>query len=442
LKLKPRIKKDRGMADRKLLILTYHFPPSSAAGAHRLLGFVRHLPKFGWQCAVVAPPGLPWEPSDRALRERVPDDTAVYTAQYPSGLLTKPLRKAFPYAAWLPMAWAACRRALRDQRPDALLTSGPPHIIHLLGHHLRRRHGFSWVADFRDPWSAGGNSDIHGRVPAGWEAWAEKAVLRGADRIVGNTPRAKEILASAYPGEAPKMAAITNGYDPENFELASGRALPSESRTVDIIHPGEIYANRDPGPFLEAISKLDPAAIPDGRSLRVRFIGRLGPGAPQIEVLIRDFRLEGVATFSGQVSYVRSLDEMMRADILLLLDSSRRRAGVPAKLFEYVGAGRPILALAEPESDVAWVLRESGAPHRVAPPGDPTAIGRALTELLAETVGPPVREAGREPSPTRFTREMLAGELAGLLDGCVEGRKQEARAESVHRALAEAPPCT
>ena len=108
---------------------------------------------------------------------------------------------------------------------------------------------------------------------------------------------------------------------------------------------------------------------------------------------------------------------MVQADLLLLLDTPGRRAGVPAKLYEYIGAGRPILALAEPESDVAWVLRESGVAHRVAPPLDPEAIRRALTELLQDPAT--VRCPGRhQPVQPRFTRKHLAGELAALLDSC------------------------
>jgi glycosyltransferase involved in cell wall biosynthesis len=429
------------MANRKLLILTYHFPPSSAVGSHRLLGFVRHLPRYRWQCAVVAPPGLPWEPSDDALCERVPADTALYPARYPAGPLAKPLRKAFPYAVWLSAAWAACRRAIQDHRPEAVLTSGPPHIIHLLGGHLRRRHGLPWVADFRDPWSAGVHSEGRSRVFKSWEAWAEGAVLRGADRIICNTPRAREILAETYSHEASRIVSITNGYDPESFAIRPAREMTSNSPTVDIIYAGEIYANRNPRPFLEAISQLDPQTIPGRRSLRIRFIGRLGAGAPQVEAQIRDLRLEGVASLSGQVSYARSLEEMMRADILLLLLSPGWPGAVPAKLYEYIGAGRPILALAEPDSVAAWVLRESGAPHRVAPPGDPEAIRRALVELLAETLGAPATGAAARAT-SRFTREALAGELAELLDACVNGRRQEDRSGLKHPTLAEAPPWT
>ena len=156
------------MADRKLLILTYHFPPSAASGSFRMIGFARHLPDFGWQAVVVAPPRTPWEPTDEALLDRVPPETAVYRIPYPGGWITKPIRKFFPVGIWLPPAAVGCYRAIRAHRPDAVVTSGPPHTIHLLGRHLHRRFGLPWVADFRDPWVTA-NPLWMNRKPTSWE---------------------------------------------------------------------------------------------------------------------------------------------------------------------------------------------------------------------------------------------------------------------------------
>ena len=151
---------------------------------------------------------------------------------------------------------------------------GSPHVVHLLGRRLHRDYHIPWLADFRDPWSASGRSDLHGRKPPRWETWAEKAVLNDAGRIVANTPRARGLLASAFPQHAAKMVSITNGYDPESFALTLARA--SDRETIDVVHPGEVYSDRDPGPLLEAIRAIGPGEIPNGRTLRLRFIGRQG----------------------------------------------------------------------------------------------------------------------------------------------------------------------
>ncbi len=418
------------MADRKLLILTYHFPPSAGAGVFRTLGFAEHLPQFGWQCVVVAPPRLPWDPAGEALLQRVPSGTAVYRIPYPVGWFWKPLRKIYPWGAWLPFAAVRCYQAIRDHRPDAFLTSGPPHAIHLLGRHLRRWTGLPWVADFRDPWVAGDPSQTSSH-PEAWAARAEPRVMREADAIVANTPRACEFLSQAYPRWASKMMSITNGYDPEAFQ--QNPIPPLSGPTIEIIHTGTIYANRSPNPFLEAVQHLDPTALA-GRTLRVRFIGGLisKDQRSEIEAKIREVSNARVS-LEDHLPHSQSTRAMVQADFLLLLDTPGRRAGVPGKLYEYIGAGRPILALAEPESDVAWVLKENGVVHRVAPPLDPEAIRRALTELLQDPAT--IRCGGRcQPVQPRFTRKHLAGELAAVLDSC-------AKATSLNvgdRSLAEA----
>jgi glycosyltransferase involved in cell wall biosynthesis len=403
------------MTDRKLLVVTYHFPPSAASGAFRLLGFVRHLPRFGWRTIVVAPPRLPYEPTDEALLGRVPPETIVYSTRYPDGWLSKPVRRFFPFGVWLPLAAWRCFQAMRHHRPDAVLTSGPPHTVHLLGRHLRRLGGLPWVADFRDPWVAGNAPNMRGIV-APWESRAEQRVLDEADGIVLNSPGARELLARAYPEHVSKMVSITNGYDPENFVAHTVR--PASGRVLEVVHTGEIYASRSPGPFLEAVDRLNSAALA-GRSIRVRFIGKIGSRhlRDEIEEHIRR-GLSAVVSLEEPVPYLQSTRAIAQADLLLLLDSPGRRAGVPAKLYEYIGAGRPILAMAEPESDVAWVLRESGLPHRVAPPRDPGAIGQALDELLREATTAD-RSMQSNTAHMRFTREYLAGALAKLLDDCI-----------------------
>src|SRR5208337_4996978 len=323
------------MADRKLLILTYHFPPSSSAGVFRTLGFVQHLPQFGWRTVVVAPPRYPWEATDQALLARVPPETAVYYVPYPHGLIWKPIQKLIPGdACWLPLAAAGCYRAIRQHRPNAFLTSGPPHYTHRLGRYLRRCTGLPWVADFRDPWVAGDRSAMGGKVSRKDER-DELSVMREADAIVVNTPGACDLVCQAYPQYAAKVTAITNGYDPEAFESHPSPALPLSGSTIEIVHTGVIYANRSPGPFLEAVRRIETVALA-GKELRVRFIGDLLDQRQKDEV---DNQVRGglnaTVSLEGRVPYLQSIRAMAHADVLLLLDSPRRRAGVPAKLYEY-----------------------------------------------------------------------------------------------------------
>ncbi len=386
------------MAQRTVLLASYHFPPSAASGSFRLLGFARHLPKHDWRMAVVAPPKMPWEPVDEGLAAQIPPETAIYPVPYRQGGL---FQRFAPFCYWLPSALSACRRAIREQNAEALLTSGPPHQIHLLGLALKRRYGIPWIADFRDPWiTAGHESATAGRT---WRM-LEQAVMRQADVIVANAPGACGALRDGFPALESKFVTITNGFDGELFEPKEPIRTPADGEPRIIVHTGATYYGRDPRPFLDALKLWGQPAKP----LHAHFYGQPPEATYNLDDEARQRGLEGSVSVTGQVSYADSLRAMMTADILLLLDSPGRRIGVPAKLYEYIGAGRPILALGECDGDLAWVLSQSGLPYQIAPPHDPAAIARALEQLVAT---PP--QAVTRESP--FTREALAGKLADLL---------------------------
>ncbi len=387
-----------------LLIVTFHFPPSAASGTFRLLGFARHLPKFGWRTTVVAPPDTPWEPVDRELLKRVPDTTRIYETPYPRGA-PKVFRWAWPNGVWLPRAWSACRRAVAETAPRAVLTSGPPQWVHSLGWYLKRWHGLPWVADFRDPWISDGKTK-----PTWKNAWArswERRVFKNADLILANAPQASACCQAAYPEFASKILTLTNGFDPENFPTHSQTADPAQP--LHVLHAGELYWGRNPAGFLDAVKVLQAESF--ARRFRVTFLGRTDGGGIDLAKETQSRGLDGVVQFGRQVSYGESLQEMANADILLLLDSPGRRIGVPAKLYEYMGSNRAILALAEDYSDTAAIVRDCGLPARVAPLADPARIAQALRELAAELSAPRSTPTGL----AKYTREYLAGQLASLL---------------------------
>jgi glycosyltransferase involved in cell wall biosynthesis len=404
---------------RKLLLLTYHFPPSGASGAFRMLGLARHLPRFGWQPVVVAPATLPWEPVDEGLERQIPEDLPVVRVPYPQGWFIKPARRLSQFGIWLPPALAACRRLIRRERPDAVLTSSPPPEINLLGLWLKRWLALPWVADFRDPWVTQGKR-LSPWAPSTWVATRlERAVIQAADRIVANTPFATTGLRSAFPDCRNKITTVNNGFDPESF---AGVERPSSSPVWHILHAGEVYAGRDPRPFLDALGGVSREGVPGGKGLRVSFLGRAMEGDFDALSEIRQRGLEGIVELGGHVSYQESLRDMARSDLLLLLDTPGRRFGAPAKLYEYFGAGRAVLALAEPDGDVAWLLRQSGILHRLAPPGDAARIAAALRSLLQELAD------GRKPVQRpehllAFTRESMAENMARVLDASL-GLKQ------------------
>jgi glycosyltransferase involved in cell wall biosynthesis len=401
---------------RTLLVLTYHFPPSAASGTFRLLGFARHLPKFGWQPIVVAPPRIPWEPVDDQLLRQVPAGTPVCAVPYPQSRLFKGVRWLFPNAVWLPRAWRASIRMMHTHQPGALLTSGPPHCVHLLGRSLKRRFGIPWIADFRDPWFSDGKLDFGHSLWPWFEAQCEKAVMRDCDAIVANAPAAARGMQAAFPQQAHKIVTLTNGFDLEAFPAPDDP--PVAGNVINILHTGEVYGGRDPRPLLDALQELQRQPLCDGRTVRLSFLGRSKDNGLNLAGEIESRGLRQVVDLGQQVPYEHVLHALVRADILLLLDSPGRRAGIPAKLYEYFGAGRPILALAEHDRDVGWALRTSGVLHRIAPPRDAVRIKEALVDLIRAIAQQP---GGRRTATELgvFTRERIAQDLAERLDALV-----------------------
>lgn len=433
------------MDGRKLLIVGLHFAPTAASGTYRMVGLARHLPHHGWRTIVVAPPSLPWEAVDPNLRSPAPPETTLVPVPYPRSILARPLRAIDPFAAWLLQAAAASVKAVREHRPDAILTTGPPHVTHAVGLYLKRRFGIPWIADFRDPWmtvgdeatptcgNPGGPHSIRRRILNRLESSA----IANADVVATTAPGATELLRTAFPDQESKIITLTNGYDPEAF--ASLRQPQRVGGPIRLLHAGELYAGRDPKPLLDAVVALKGGPHEAG----LRLLGRAdGENATLADEVDRR-GLAGLVDYLGQVSYERSLAEMAGADILLVIDSPGRRVGIPAKLYEYLGTGRPILALAEPDGDVAWALAQADSPFRIAPPRDAVAIGHAIVELAGAAV--PDREPGRdEPRAAHFTRSVIAGRLAKVLDDCLHrsGSKAELRDQIQHDPdAAQAPRC-
>ena len=347
------------------------------------------------------------------MRRRISPETVVYSAPYPRG--NRVTRRFASFAAWLPTALKACARAIATERPDAVLTSSPPHTIHLLGRLLKARFGLPWIVDFRDPWVRGVGEPCPRTWRARWESLKEKLVLRAADGIIVNTPLARAALREDLPQFDAKMTAITNGFDPEDF-IRNDPILERPS-TLSVLHTGELYCGRDPRPLFDALKGLH---LPSGtKRLEVTFLGQSSDPSHDWPEEIRRRGLENMVSFAGHVPYSQALSRMQAADILLLLDNPGRRVGIPAKLFEYFGARRPILAMTDPQGDVGWALRTSGVRHRIALPTDAGRIRQGLTELIAEITSP--GNTACEPIPEGFTRAHSAGQLARFLNQITGG---------------------
>lgn len=428
---------------KRVLIISYYWPPNGGAGVYRWLKMSKYLPEFGWQPVVYTPenpevvaddPGLLKdvraqvevlkrpiaEPfslykrfTGRAQDERV--QTAFLSEKHAGGWkedLALWVRSNFfiPDARvwWVKPSIRFLKDYVKQHPVDAIISTGPPHSMHLIAQGLKRATGLPWIADFRDPWTG---IDFYGQLSlTGWadrrHHRMEREVLAGADRVVTvswSWAKDLEVLGAQH------VEVITNGYDRDD--------VPQDPVPVDdrfsLVHIGSMSATRDlPGLWkaLAAIGQQDPA-------FRERFVLRfVGPVDHSVVESATAAGLGDHIERMGRVSHAEAMHQMQRARVLLLpINDTPNSAGIlPGKLYEYLSVGRPILAVGPSTADVTRVL---GDAHPVFPYAPDPAHHTRIRALFDRTT--PFTGQGIE----RFDRRELARSMATLLSSQATARR-------------------
>jgi len=351
---------------KRVLMIAYHFPPlTGSSGIQRTLRFVQQLPACGWEPIVLTAHPRAYATVGDDLMRDVPEETIVERAfaldssrhlaimrRYPA-FLARPDR-------WLPWYWGAVPAGLklvRRHRPAALWSTYPIATAHVIGAALHHRTGLPWIADFRDPMAQEG----YPADPRTWQAFKkiEDEALHHAACSAFTTPGAARMYRARYPDvPAERVAVIENGYDEESY-AGLAASPPLNPGKVTLLHSGIVYpSERDPTQLFAAMRRLRDAGDlrPETFSLRLR--------ASVHDALLRKLAAEhGIADLIEilpAIPYREALAEMLRADGLLVLQASNCNEQIPAKLYEYLRAGRPVLGLTDPAGDTAGVLRAAG----------------------------------------------------------------------------------
>ncbi|MCW5662468.1 MAG: glycosyltransferase [Piscinibacter sp.] len=353
-------------------MVVFQFPPfAMSSGVQRALRFVQQLPALGWQPDVLtAHPRAYASTADDLLRE-VPLGTVVQRAfaldaarhlavagRYP-GFLARPDR----WSSWYPGAVLTGIRMIRRHRPDVIWSTYPIATAHAVAVQLHRWSGIPLVADFRDPMA----QDGYPQDPRVWRSFdrIERAVAGCARRMVFVTPSALELYRKRYAALPPdRFSLIENGYDEESFARAE-RDLTREALNpgvLTLLHSGVVYpSERDPIALFAALGALRRSARLGPDRVRLRF------RAPVHEDLLHRLAAESgtadLIEILPAIAYREALAEMLRADGLVLMQGSNCNEQIPAKLYEYVRAGRPLLGLADPNGDSGRTLRRFGVKH-------------------------------------------------------------------------------
>lgn len=413
----------------KVLIVTYYWPPSGGGGVQRWLKFATYLDKLGCDCTIYTPSNPDVPIIDSSLLDDVPTNIEVLTNPIfePSRILRKITRQYgsnrigasggdgkkslfsrlslwvrgnlfIPDArvGWVKPSVKFLKGWLVKNKVDAIITTGPPHSMHLIGLGLKKdNHKLQWIADFRDPWS---DMDYLNEFNMGPRARAkmedlESKVSRTADRLIVTSRGAKDKLVNS---QKAICIFIPNGWDSLDFP----KSLPkvNDNSVTRIGHFGALHGSRNAPGLWKALSDLKAK----GQDVELVFAGNV---CSEIKSNLKEFGLIEATEFLGSLAHREAIEEMLKCDALLLIhnDTNSATKSTPGKLFEYLATSKPIISICKSHGDLASLLNDWALPH--ARHNDVDRCKEMLQNFQAQT---PV-------DPTPFTRMKLTKKLLEVI---------------------------
>lgn len=367
---------------KKILIITYYFPPAGGPGVQRWLKFVKYLPDFGIQPIVYIPENPTYPIIDEGLLSEVSDKAIIIkkkiiepyglasvfsknkTKKISSGIISNARKQTrleqlliwirgnlfIPDARvlWVKPSVRYLEKYIQENNIETIITSGPPHSLHLIGLHLKKNLTIKWIADFRDPWTTIGYhkalrlSDYSKKK----HKTLEKTVLNTADTIIvtSNTTKIEFQAITNKPIEV-----ITNGFDVEKVEPQS------LDEKFTLAHIGSLLSERNPIILWQVLSELVKEVSDFSNHFQLKLIGTV---SQEILDTLQRYNLNEFINYLGYVSHQEAIAHQRKSQVLLLVEinSEDTMSIIPGKLFEYMVSERPILAIGPRGSDFAEII--------------------------------------------------------------------------------------
>jgi glycosyltransferase involved in cell wall biosynthesis len=435
------------LPDRRVLMIAQAYYPSGAIGAHRPGKFVRYLRGLGWQpvvltlredCYRFVHPMV-----DPALESQIPPDLEIIRTRHACMAMIRPLLADFASAlgkrkpeqpshngrvdpprrvdlknwievpesiGWLPFSLPAGLANAR--RCDLIWATSPPTGGLCLGAILARVTRRPFIADLRDPWRVEEAAPYPTRLHASLDRRWERFVLRTASRVVVVTAEMADEYRRRFPTYADKLRIIYNGFDQKDYPSPDEKTETTRhTGELSIGYFGAIYQGRQQ--FLQRFLQGVHEILLGAGTPKLRFVFR-GPDAALVAEQASSAGVEHVCDIGSPVPYRQALEMMSRLDVMLLIGSEVHGYALPGKLFEYVGARKPILAVT-PDGAVARFVREQAVGIAVDPSrgGDLVGALRELDRHYEKWV------ANVDAAAGQFSRQAMTRELAVLLDETV-----------------------
>ena len=427
---------------RRVLVITYYWPPSGGSGVQRWVKFAKYLPSEGWQPVIYTPENPELTSIDNSLSQEIPNCAEIIRTHItePYGLyrrimgkgsstdiqtMVTPIssgRKSFkqklslwirgnlfipdPRVWWVRPSVRFLKKYLKEHPVDVIVTTGPPHSMHLIGQKLHNSLGIPWIPDFRDPWT---KMYYLKHLPLSRRTRRkllrqEQGVLDDATEVLTVTPLVQEDYASRT---GTPVAMITNGYDAEDFEA---EAVPDGN--FNIVHTGLLAADGNPTALWEVLGEKAAADETFRKRLRIRLVGKTDK---EIYDCISAAGLTDNLVDVGYTDHITAVREQKAATLLILplRHDPDYKPILPGKLFEYLASRRPILGIGQEDGAMARVILPAGA-GTVLDWGEKARI-RDFIELCWEKYlqGEDMLSTGEIE---RYSRKAITGTLARLLE--------------------------
>jgi len=373
------------------LIITYYWPPSGGAGVQRWLKFVKYLRQCDWEPILYIPENPEYPEVDHSLEGDIPDNLTILkqpiwepydaykrfigrkkdekiNAAFLSEKKQNPLLEKIsvwtrgnffiPDARkyWINPSINYLNQHLTEHPVDAIISTGPPHSLHLIAMQVSRKHQIPWLADFRDPWT---NIDFYKDLKLTncsdkKHRKLEKNVLKNASAVTVISNSMADDFNRIYPR---KYDVITNGYDPEDIPTESPLELDEK---FTIAHIGTLVSTRNPETLWIVLKKLISSQPDMANDLQIKLVGKID------HTVTNSLEKYGLIPFVNRIPYM-SHDEVMicqrQSQVLLLIINNTPNAGMilTGKFFEYLAARRPILCIGTPDGDAAKILQQTHA---------------------------------------------------------------------------------
>jgi len=414
-------------------MIAYFFPPIRGGGVQRTVKFAKYLPQFGWQPAVLTvgqnryktarQVDLDWE-----LLDDLPNEVQIYRTSSVDFLFRGKIGRLIHYLmqtlfvpddqmlSWLPFALKKAINIMHEDNIQAIYSTSTPYANHFIGCFLRKVTGVPWVADFRDPWTTNPNyrslSPIHTKA----KRFFESRIYRDCDVIISSTEGYKQDLLNNFPFVRPaKVKVITNGYDPEDF-LGSPINCNGELFSMTYL-AGSSYGDYFLGCFLKGLRTLLEQEPNLSSKIRVNLVGEDPKGVRMVRRLGFPNDMVHFVQYVPQKHIGRLLSS---SDLLLLLlpPQARWKNCIPQKTFQYLRAGKPILAVV-PEGSTAELIRATKT-GMVITLGDCNKIAETIYELFKRKETGELKYTPDFAMIRKFARERLTEQLSDILNRLVQ----------------------